>query len=281
MGYNQMNSAEDFPELSEEKIKKFLETAALYSWRSFALGDRHWSSLHITQIDDFCEVCEERRPFQDLRSRGGGAGMPTPQLETGSSYFVFTCVSCRTERRKFFVEQIVDDQTIKIQKFGELPRRKLPRNRHLQKFLKDDLDNYEKAVACLANEYGVAAFAYFRRVVENNIERLLDMIKEEVDATSSASEISAALEALRADSPMKDKITVANRALPDHLKPDGINPLGRLYKVLSEGVHSLSDAECQKRANTVQECMIFLLAELSSRKAHRKKFKGQVGGLGG
>ena len=38
---------------------------------------------------------------------------------------------------------------------------------------------------------------------------------------------------------MSEKIKVANTALPSHLKPDGLNPLGKLYQALSEGVHTL------------------------------------------
>ncbi|WP_145979577.1 hypothetical protein [Ramlibacter tataouinensis] len=43
---------------------------------------------------------------------------------------------------------------------------------------------------------------------------------------------------------MSDKIDLANKALPPHLLVNGISPLGRLYAVLSDGVHGLSDAEC-------------------------------------
>ena len=112
--------------------------------------------------------------------------MPTPVLKSGTSYFEFSCVSCRESHREYLIEQVLNDETIRIQKYGELPRGKLPRDRVLQKFLKDDLDNYEKAVVCLSHEYGIAAFAYFRRIVENNINRLLDLVQE--DAQSSGGE---------------------------------------------------------------------------------------------
>ena len=78
---------------------------------------------------------------------------------------------------------------------------------------------------------------------------------------------------------MSEKIKVANYALPDHLKPDGLNPLGRLYQALSEGVHSLSDQECLERAKVTSECLAFLVSELASRKEHRLRFKSIVGRL--
>jgi hypothetical protein len=272
-------SAEDLLILTDADIKMFLEHAPLYSWRHFKRPSVNRSSLHINEIDSYCDVCGQIRPFHDLQPRGGGAGMAIAALKTGTSYFSFTCVSCRKSKRTYLVEQVLDDETIKIQKYGELPRGNIPRDKILQKFLKDDRDNYEKAVICLSHEYGIAAFAYFRRVVENNISRLLDLIQEDAQASGEASETLKAIQSLRDDSPMSDKIRVANLALPSHLQPDGLNPLGRLYQVLSEGVHSLSEAECLKKARATSECLAFLVSELASRKEHRARFKSMVGGL--
>jgi len=266
-------------ELTDADIKTFLETAPLYSWREFKKPFANRSSLWISEIDAYCDVCEQLRPFQDLRSRGGGAGMGFNALKSGTSYFTFSCVSCRKAHREYLLEQVLDDENIRIQKYGELPRSKLGRNRVLQKFLKDDLDNYEKAIVCLSHEYGVAAFAYFRRIVENNINALLDLVQEDAQSSGSDKAIMDALGDLRKDAPMSEKIKIANLALPNHLKPDGLNPLGRLYQVLSEGVHSLPDAECLQKAKTISECLAFLVSELASRTEHRARFKNLVGKL--
>lgn len=91
--------------------------------------------------------------------------------------------------------------------------------------------------------------------------------------------MSTALAELRKDAPMSEKIKVANLALPAHLKPDGLNPLGRLYQVLSEGIHSLSETECIERAQAISGCLAFLISELASRKEHRTRFKSMVGKL--
>jgi hypothetical protein len=266
-------------ELTDADIKAFLETAPLYSWREFKKPFANRSSLWISEIDAYCDVCEQLRPFQDLRSRGGGTGMAFNALKSGTSYFTFSCVSCRKAHREYLVEQVLDDENIRIQKYGELPRSKLVRNRVLQKFLKDDLDNYEKAIVCLSHEYGVAAFAYLRRIVENNINALLDLVQEDAQSSSSDKAILDALGDLRKDAPMSEKIKIANLALPTHLKPDGLNPLGRLYQVLSEGVHSLHDAECLQKAKETSDCLAFLVSELASRAEHRARFKNLVGKL--
>lgn len=266
-------------ELTDTDIKAFLEAAPLYSWREFKQPRVNRSSLWIKEIDAYCDVCEQQRPFQDLRPRGSGSGLAVSALKSGTSYFEFSCVSCRKSHRKYLVEQMLDAENIRLQKYGELPRSKLPRNRALQKFLSDDLDNYEKAIICLSHEYGVAAFAYFRRVVENNIYKLLDLVQQDALSSGGDQATLGAIAELRKESPMSEKIKVANLALPSYLKPDGLNPLGRLYQVLSEGIHSLSESECLAKAKATSECLTFLVSELASRQEHRASFKSIVGEL--
>lgn len=200
-------------------------------------------------------------------------------VRTGTSHFEFTCVLCRKSKHEYHVEQIVNEETIRFQKFGELPRKQLERHPVLQRFLKDDLDNYEKAIACLFLGYGVAAFAYFRRVVESNINGLLDLVQEDAQSSSADTKITAALAELRGNPPMSKKIKIANHALPAYLNPDGLNPLGRLYQVLSEGIHNLSEEECLSKARETSECLAYLVSDLASRKEHRARFKSTVGGL--
>ncbi len=265
--------------LTDKHIKEFLESAPLYSWQEYKRADLDRNSLWIKEIDAYCKICKQKRPFQDLRSRGGGAGMPIKQLTTGQSFFQFTCVSCRKETYEYLVDQIVTDEIIKFQKYGELPRKPLDRDPLLQKFFSNDKDNYEKAVMCLANGYGIAAFAYMRRIIENNINELLDMLKEDIKSTNTDSPLINNLSQLKERTPMKDKIDISNTALPEYLVPSGLNPLGRLYTILSIGIHNDSDESCLERSKTLQECIKYLISELSSKKKNRESFKKLVGSL--
>ena len=265
--------------LNDQEIKEFLETSPIYTWKTYKKPIVNRGSLWINAIDSFCKRCGSIRPFHDMRSRGGGAGMSVSALSTGTSYFEFTCVTCKKERREFLVEQVLDENTIKLQKYGELPRKALERDKVLQKFFSEDSEYYEKAVVCLSHGYGIASFAYFRRIIENNILKLLDLIEEDAENATNNGEIIEALAELKTESPMSDKISVANKALPEYLKPQGLNPLGKLYKVLSEGVHNLTDQECLKKTSEIQGCLKYLISELSDRKKNQDKFKRMVGSL--
>lgn len=268
--------------LDDNKIKEFIENAPLYLWKSFSQPDKLRQSLWIREIDEFCETCNQIRPFHDLRSIGGGAGHPMQKkefLKSGNSYLNFTCVSCKNETHTFWVEQQVTEDTVKLKKFGQKPRKKLERDSKLQRFFKADSDYYEKALISLSNGYGIAAFAYFRRIIEQNINQLLDLLLSELDSTDTDSPIKIAIDELRKESPMSDKIKIANNALPEYLKPDGLNPLGTIYSLLSEGVHSLTDEQCLAKAESLQACLSFLVSELASRKRHKDSFKKLVGSL--
>lgn len=262
--------------LTNNHIKEFLENAPLYSWKEFERPDFYRTSLWINEIDAYCKTCGQDRPFQSLGARGSEEGKA---LSSGRSFFEFTCVSCRKEKREYFVEQIVHDEVIKIQKYGELPRKDLDRDPLLKKFFSNDSDCYQKAVVCLANGYGIAAFSYMRRIIENNIGELLDIIQEDIKSTNSDKSLLSKLSELKKETPMSDKIKLANNALPDYLIPNGLNPLGRLYKVLSEGIHSYSDEICLENAEILQMCIKYLISELSSRKKNKESFKSLVGSL--
>ncbi|MEX3934803.1 hypothetical protein AB4Y32_23950 [Paraburkholderia phymatum] len=235
--------------------------------------------VKISEINDECEVCEERRPFFNLKDEGASYAL---KKQSGDVYYSFQCFSCRTDKRVFVVRYSVDvdERMLNLEKFGEFPRRKLKRDKNLQRFFKDDLDNFEKATVCLATGYGVAAFAYFRRILENNIVQLLKLVREDAVASGAPQETLDALDELENPGvPMSKKIEKANAAMPPYLKPEGLNPLGKLYANLSDGVHSAPEEECFKRANAIQFCLAFLIGELSSRKRHRESFKSQLASL--
>lgn len=276
-------------ELTNADIKALLEDAPLYVWREFKMPALNRADLSIRQIDADCKHCKQVRPFQIRTggSSGGGSGGPAMRLTSGPvgrltsgiQTLDFACVTCQLTTYRFHIERIVSEDTIKIQKYGELPKRKFLRDPVVQRFFEDDRENYEKAVSCLAHEYGIAAFAYFRRIIEGHISKLLDLVQEDAKSSSADPKILEALAELRSDAPMSSKIKLANKALPAHLKPDGLNPLGKLYQVLSEGVHNLPDQECLDKAKAMSECLAFLVSELASRKEHQARFKKLVAEL--
>lgn len=276
----------EFPEIDDELIRQFLESAPLYLEKWYKQRANKRNTLWVREIELHCEKCERSRPFHDMTPRGSGARGSGPHASsapkdptTGFIDITFRCVSCNVATKRISFRFHFGDEYLSIVKVGEYPREKIDRDPNLGKFLAADRDLLEKALVSLKNGYGIGAFAYLRQIVENNISSLLDLIQEDVALGGATPDVIAALQELKANSPMSEQIAVANRALPDYLKPGGANPLGRIYGSLSEGVHSLSDEECLKRSSIIVECLKYLISELSDRKIKRDKFASMVGDI--
>lgn len=242
----------------------------------------NFTIVKLKEVVFECSVCDATKPFHNLEQDNYVISLPGNK-EYSNILAEFECVTCNNSRKTFsLVVEKTGEATsglynvYTVTKCGEYPLKPLPQNKELSKFLKKDKDEYAKAIRCLANGYGVAAFAYFRRIVENNIDRLLDLIKESIDTESP---LAAKIAELKATSPMSDKISIANHALPDYLKPDGFNPLGQIYGLLSDGVHSLPDEQCLDKAKDLQVCLEFLISELAAHKKNREDFKNRLSAM--
>lgn len=261
---------------NNSELANFIENMPLYI-PIFVEGEKgSYSYFTLKEIQSDCEKCGTSKPFHNVDS-GHILFEIKANINLTRNTVHFKCVTCMGGIRSFWLQALrEDDNIIKVFKIGQYPQKELPKSKDLSKFFKDDKQEYNKAVICLANGYGVAAFAYMRRIVEKNIDRLLDMIKEDIDTESP---LNVKIAELKATSPMSDKISIANHALPDHLNPDGFNPLGQIYGLLSDGVHSLPDEDCLNKANNLQACLEYLISELATHKQNKEDFKKRLNAL--
>lgn len=136
--------------LTHQKIKNLLENDPLYIEREFTIPENlSISNLLIREIEEYCEYCDKERLFHDIRPKGSGAGRNIETMRSGETVYKFTCVSCRKEHLKYYVNQTVCGKNISIQKVGEFPRKKIARDKILTNFFVDDAENYEKALVLL------------------------------------------------------------------------------------------------------------------------------------
>lgn len=261
-----------------KEIRDLLENYPLYKQVSNSSATNLFdpTTVSLREISSFCENCDEIKPFHNFNDSHQVYTVPPATLKKMDTV-QFNCVTCQKTSRIFhlWIERR-DNLSFLVSKIGEFPQKQLPKNKSLSKFFREDKAEYNKAVICIANGYGVAAFAYMRRIVEKNILSLLDQIQESVSQDSA---ISNSINELKATSPMSDRIRIANSALPDYLKPDGFNPLGQIYGLLSDGVHSLSDSECLDKAENIQACLEFLISELAAHKQNKEEFKKRLDAL--
>ena len=123
---------------------------------------------------------------------------------------------------------------------------------------------YKRALICRSQNFGLAALAYLRRVVENQMNSLLDLVVSAATAASFHPEELAKVEGIKKTGRFEAKAEFAAKILPPYLRPGGHNPLGVLTSLPSEGLHGKSEAECIDIFDRVQLVFEYLFRSLNA-----------------
>jgi hypothetical protein len=83
---------------------------------------------------------------------------------------------------------------------------------------------------------GIGAFGYYRRVVENQKNRILGEILKLAQKIDAQPEMIAALEAAKKETQFSKAMTAVKTAIPQGLLINGQNPLVLLHSALSDGL---------------------------------------------
>jgi len=107
-----------------------------------------------------------------------------------------------------------------------------------------DAGLYRKALTSRNFNFGIGALAYLRRIVENRMNDLLDLIEEAAFQDGNVPDELKKVADVKSSWRFDEKITYAAKALPAHLKKGGINPIDFLHDLASEGLHNKTEEEC-------------------------------------
>jgi hypothetical protein len=131
---------------------------------------------------------------------------------------------------------------------------------------------YQQGIDCESSGNGREAFEYYRKIVKENFDEMLDNTIQIL--RSSSEEISqylTAIERVKNIKLVRDKITAIESILPASLIPTNLHPLAALHYTLSEGLERRSDDECLQAAPECRKRLISLVDEvLASRDSHHK-----------
>jgi len=293
---------EKVQEWDKDELKRFLETDPLYTTIGFeGQNIPEFKDLETTipELSGYCPKCNDNRLFHvDERNRFVSLSqphvpatnlIPRPVNPTeGFLTFAFHCYKngCGLKKRIFVYythNGHVDEaggyfSHITLTKCGEYPSLSPCVDEAISKVFPDDKDLLEKAVRCLKDGLGVGAYAYFRQVLESHIDLLITEI-EKIAQEQEDTDTLEKLAKLRGNGQMSKNIDLAKNALPVYLRVKGFNPLGLLYKTLSEGIHNQSDEECLKKANDIYNALTFILSTLASFSDARNKYKDSLKSL--
>lgn len=184
-------------------------------------------------------------------------------------YTSYICSNCRKTEKTFSLAAQRDkgSKSGKCYKFGELPVYGPPTPARLIKLIGPDREIFLKGRRCENQGLGIGAFVYYRRVVENQKNRILDEIikvSKKLSVTEDKIEI---LEAAKTETQFSKALSNVKDAIPQVLLINGHNPLTLLHTALSDGLHDRTDEHCLEIANSVR----VVLSELSERLAQALK----------
>lgn len=146
--------------------------------------------------------------------------------------------------------------------------------------LGNERDDFFKGLGCERDGLGVAAFLYYRRVIEKRRDKIFDsLIKAIKETVSNNKELIKELELIKKDGQFIKSANTIKAAFPDSLLIVGQNPLYLLYGLLSAGIHNMSDEECLVYAKDARLVLLKLSEKIDALLKESKELKGAVGRL--
>lgn len=250
--------------------KLFLETYPLY--RKFRIDELpeyvgYWPKANINMS---CPICKSDQTFVMTNEyiEGGSFAIPSGGF---AARLVYSCSHCDNFERLFYVKAGGDNQSSWYMKIGQYPTWEVTSEPNIEKLLGEHAGYYKKGLICESQGYGIGAFGYYRRIVEETIDELLSEITELLSGDELET-YNVALEKTKQTRVTSEKIELVKDLLPAILKPDGMNPLSSLHSVLSQGLHAESDEVCLDLAETCREILVFLVNQISASKQSSKSF---------
>jgi len=248
--------------------REFLENYPLY--RKFEIDiPNYMSQLEMPAIHMKCFTCDSGQTFNLENEILDLVTLSIRQNDGQVVCAVYKCSSCQEFKRYFLLK--FDPEGKYMLKVGQWPSWDITPDRVLDEAVGVNSHFYKRGLICESQGYGIGAFSYYRRIVEEIIDKLL----EDVAGLLSGDELNRYQDALglvKKTSVTKEKIAIVKDILPPILRPDEMNPLSTLHSILSEGLHNKTDEECIEAAATVREVLVFLVNQVETTQTSSARF---------
>lgn len=188
-------------------------------------------------------------------------------------YYSACCQYCNKFKMHFLVHIFSKpDGNVHFTKVGQFPPYEISPDAELLKYLTDeDKECYKKALICKSQNYGMGAYVYLRRIVQEEILRIVkDLAKIE---RPESEKIISLLSNYEKDHQMEKLISAIGDYLPNSFKEVNDNPIKFLYKQLSGGVHEFTENECFEMADAIDTVLKFVIKRLNEETSELKKIR--------
>jgi len=187
-------------------------------------------------------------------------------MEGRNGFQVYVCKNCGKSVKTYALRAtpVGKGKNWKMMKYGELPDFGPPTSSRVRKLIGSSWDLYQKGCQSENQGKGIGAFAYYRRVVDSQKNKIFDELIKVSERLGADKQLISELTAAKEEHQFKGSIDKIKHALPQALMINGHNPLTLLYTALSDGLHNHSERDCLILAahiRTVLTAMIERMAE--------------------
>lgn len=194
----------------------------------------------------------------------GSVHMESGKWKTGT--LVYTCRHCKRTWKVYalYAKLKEDSKTVSVYKIGEYPPFGPHTPSRVITLIGPDQELFLKGRRAENRSLGIGAFAYYRRVVENQKDRIIQEIEKVGRKLNANSEMLATLAAARKEIQFKKSMEMVKDAIPESLLISGHNPLTLLHTALSRGLHAQDDATCLAFAQDIRIVLTDLAEKISA-----------------
>ena len=169
-------------------------------------------------------------------------------------FVTYRCRNCERTTKTYALSVFLnkDGRNGELYKFGEVPAFGPPTPARVVSLVGAEKDYYFKGRRAESQGLGIAAFAYYRRVVENQKTKIFDEIIRVSERLGAPKELVEELNAAKRETQFTKAVEIVKHGIPQALLINGHNPLTLLHRALSEGLHVQTDAECLELATSIR-----------------------------
>ena len=193
-------------------------------------------------------------------------------------FVAYVCRNCGKTQRVFALTVVPDGNKSLgwVQKLGELPPFGPPTPPRVMKLVGEDRELFLKGRRAELRGLGIGAFAYYRRVVEEQKGRIIEEIGKVAAKLNPSRETAELFAKAEAETQFSKAIEMIRAAIPETLLIDGHNPLTLLHNALSEGLHAQTDEQCLELATSIRVVLTDLAERISAALKEEATLKSAV-----
>ena len=240
-------------------------------------GSRYLRKPELTRLCEH-DSCQGMRFFEYKDSTGG-----IYNVDTRNELFLeYQCKNCEETKKSFSLLTfgLYEGGKGLVVKLGEWPPYGPKTPTRLLRLLGTDKDLFLRGRRAEFHGLGIGAFTYYRRVVENQKNCLLDeIIKVVQKVEASPADIVADLTKAKDTFQFTQAVAGVKLAIPQVLLIDGHNPLLLLHSALSAGIHDKSDDECLELAKSIRIVLAGLAERLGQALSQKKELSEAISKL--